>query len=331
MDDAKAAALSWEGHKMRNDSVIVDTFQGQFKSTLTCPKCRDISIKFDPFMTVCSNVLSLFDSVSCARARDKSTPRSPSTSTPLIRYPPTCSRILTATQLPYPLSHFLGISSRHHTPTKTHSPFAPLLRVAAPTVASSTHALSSPALYPRPLLLRVPTPHSCLFHTYTVITCTLPSPTAAACTNPPHSCLFHTYTVITRTLPSPTAATCANPPQLPLPHIHCHHPHSTIAHCCYVCQPPTAASSTHTLSSPALYPRPLLLRVPTPHSCLFHTYTVITRTLPSSTAATCANPPQLPLPHIHCHHPHSTLAHCCYVCQPPTAASSHCVQTDHDD
>ena len=27
MEDAKAAALSWEGHKMRNDSIIVDTFQ----------------------------------------------------------------------------------------------------------------------------------------------------------------------------------------------------------------------------------------------------------------------------------------------------------------
>ncbi|WVO17141.1 hypothetical protein L204_104832 [Cryptococcus depauperatus] len=40
----------WEGYKKRNDSVIVDLFQGQLKSTLVCPECKKESITFDPFM-----------------------------------------------------------------------------------------------------------------------------------------------------------------------------------------------------------------------------------------------------------------------------------------
>lgn len=40
----------WEYHRSRNDSIIVDWFQGQLKSTLICPDCKNISITFDPFM-----------------------------------------------------------------------------------------------------------------------------------------------------------------------------------------------------------------------------------------------------------------------------------------
>lgn len=32
------------------DSIIVDHFQGQYKSTLVCPECHHVSITFDPFM-----------------------------------------------------------------------------------------------------------------------------------------------------------------------------------------------------------------------------------------------------------------------------------------
>ncbi|KAG2011841.1 ubiquitin-specific protease [Coprinopsis cinerea AmutBmut pab1-1] len=46
----KLAAKSWEGYMLRNDSVIVDLFQGQYQSTLVCPECEKISITFDPFM-----------------------------------------------------------------------------------------------------------------------------------------------------------------------------------------------------------------------------------------------------------------------------------------
>ena len=38
----KLANESWEGYKRRNDSVIVDLFQGQYQSTLICPKCQKV-------------------------------------------------------------------------------------------------------------------------------------------------------------------------------------------------------------------------------------------------------------------------------------------------
>lgn len=44
------ARKQWEIYKLRNDSVIVDLFQGQYRSTLVCPECGKVSIKFDPFM-----------------------------------------------------------------------------------------------------------------------------------------------------------------------------------------------------------------------------------------------------------------------------------------
>ncbi|EKM81724.1 hypothetical protein AGABI1DRAFT_118809 [Agaricus bisporus var. burnettii JB137-S8] len=44
------AKKSWDGYLLRNDSVIVDLFQGQYQSTLVCPECGKVSITFDPFM-----------------------------------------------------------------------------------------------------------------------------------------------------------------------------------------------------------------------------------------------------------------------------------------
>lgn len=44
------ARTTWNGYLSRNDSVIVDLFQGQYKSTLICPECSKVSITFDPFM-----------------------------------------------------------------------------------------------------------------------------------------------------------------------------------------------------------------------------------------------------------------------------------------
>ncbi|KAF5362501.1 hypothetical protein D9756_002293 [Leucocoprinus leucothites] len=44
------AKKSWDGYLLRNDSVIVDLFQGQYQSTLVCPECSKVSITFDPFM-----------------------------------------------------------------------------------------------------------------------------------------------------------------------------------------------------------------------------------------------------------------------------------------
>ncbi|CAM9955495.1 unnamed protein product [Phaeothamnion confervicola] len=41
---------AWKGYLQRNKSIIVDTFQGQLRSALTCRKCGHSSVKFDPFM-----------------------------------------------------------------------------------------------------------------------------------------------------------------------------------------------------------------------------------------------------------------------------------------
>ncbi|KAG8697366.1 CSN-associated deubiquitinating enzyme Ubp12, partial [Ceratobasidium sp. 395] len=48
--EARLAKETWEGYKRRNDSIIVDLFQGMYKSTLVCPECAKVSITFDPFM-----------------------------------------------------------------------------------------------------------------------------------------------------------------------------------------------------------------------------------------------------------------------------------------
>ncbi|XP_059383662.1 ubiquitin carboxyl-terminal hydrolase 19 isoform X2 [Carassius carassius] len=48
--DEVVAEEAWQRHKMRNDSFVVDLFQGQYKSKLVCPVCSKVSITFDPFL-----------------------------------------------------------------------------------------------------------------------------------------------------------------------------------------------------------------------------------------------------------------------------------------
>ncbi|CAN0923377.1 Ubiquitin carboxyl-terminal hydrolase 8 [Linum grandiflorum] len=48
--DEEVADEYWRNHLARNDSIIVDICQGQYKSTLVCPVCKKVSIMFDPFM-----------------------------------------------------------------------------------------------------------------------------------------------------------------------------------------------------------------------------------------------------------------------------------------
>ncbi|KAL1827782.1 hypothetical protein ACET3Z_006194 [Daucus carota] len=50
--DEEVADEYWKNHLARNDSIIVDLCQGQYRSTLVCPHCRKSSITFDPFMYV---------------------------------------------------------------------------------------------------------------------------------------------------------------------------------------------------------------------------------------------------------------------------------------
>ncbi|CAB9499136.1 Putative ubiquitin carboxyl-terminal hydrolase 11 [Seminavis robusta] len=44
-----AASQAWECHQRRNDSLVMDTFYGQFKSTCVCPSCNRVSVSFDAF------------------------------------------------------------------------------------------------------------------------------------------------------------------------------------------------------------------------------------------------------------------------------------------
>ncbi|XP_070547285.1 LOW QUALITY PROTEIN: ubiquitin carboxyl-terminal hydrolase 8-like [Ptychodera flava] len=50
LPDVEAARLSWESHKRLNQSIMVELFQGQFKSTIQCLKCMKTSVTFDAFM-----------------------------------------------------------------------------------------------------------------------------------------------------------------------------------------------------------------------------------------------------------------------------------------
>ncbi len=47
---ARGAREAWMRHVMRNNSALVELFQGLFCSTVTCPACSTVSLTFDPFM-----------------------------------------------------------------------------------------------------------------------------------------------------------------------------------------------------------------------------------------------------------------------------------------
>jgi ubiquitin carboxyl-terminal hydrolase 4/11/15 len=48
--DVEVANEAWSGYRKRNDSIIVDLFQGQLKSRLKCPVNARLSNQFDPYM-----------------------------------------------------------------------------------------------------------------------------------------------------------------------------------------------------------------------------------------------------------------------------------------
>jgi ubiquitin C-terminal hydrolase len=42
LSDKEIANSFWDYHKARNDSIIVDLFQGQYKSRLICETCKKV-------------------------------------------------------------------------------------------------------------------------------------------------------------------------------------------------------------------------------------------------------------------------------------------------
>ena len=52
-NDLVASKRWWDLHKQREDSIIVDLFNGQFKSETICQVCNKSSITYDPFISLC--------------------------------------------------------------------------------------------------------------------------------------------------------------------------------------------------------------------------------------------------------------------------------------
>jgi len=50
--DEELSKRFWAGFLARNQSIIVDLMYGQLKSTVRCLECHNISISFDPFLTL---------------------------------------------------------------------------------------------------------------------------------------------------------------------------------------------------------------------------------------------------------------------------------------
>jgi ubiquitin carboxyl-terminal hydrolase 4/11/15 len=50
--DEEVSKEHWDGFIARNRSIIVDLMYGQLKSTVRCLTCHNISITFDPFLTL---------------------------------------------------------------------------------------------------------------------------------------------------------------------------------------------------------------------------------------------------------------------------------------
>ncbi|XP_047141245.1 ubiquitin carboxyl-terminal hydrolase 32 isoform X2 [Hydra vulgaris] len=48
--DDEVAYEAWQNHIKRNQSIVVDLFQGQLKSQVRCLHCQHISVRFDPFI-----------------------------------------------------------------------------------------------------------------------------------------------------------------------------------------------------------------------------------------------------------------------------------------
>ncbi|XP_062511876.1 ubiquitin carboxyl-terminal hydrolase 8-like isoform X3 [Corticium candelabrum] len=76
LPDVEAAQISWTNHLKRNNSVIVDMFQGQFRNTMICLSCRKQSVTFQAFMYLSlplpsSSRCSLKDCLEFFRRREK--------------------------------------------------------------------------------------------------------------------------------------------------------------------------------------------------------------------------------------------------------------------
>ncbi|GFN98221.1 ubiquitin carboxyl-terminal hydrolase [Plakobranchus ocellatus] len=50
LSEVRMATHAWEEYQASNDSIVVSTFQGQFRSTVVCSECSHVSVTYEPFM-----------------------------------------------------------------------------------------------------------------------------------------------------------------------------------------------------------------------------------------------------------------------------------------
>jgi ubiquitin carboxyl-terminal hydrolase 8 len=62
LDDTSLAIKTWKHHLLRNDSIIVDRFQGMHRTSLQCPYCDKQSTKFDIFSSLSLTLVGRTDS-----------------------------------------------------------------------------------------------------------------------------------------------------------------------------------------------------------------------------------------------------------------------------
>lgn len=51
-EDIISATETWVNHKSKNNSIIVDMFHGLLRSQIVCPFCHEMTVVFDPYMTL---------------------------------------------------------------------------------------------------------------------------------------------------------------------------------------------------------------------------------------------------------------------------------------
>ena len=56
-----AGARAWEAVQRRDDSIVMDTFYGQFQSTCVCPQCNRVSVSYDAFNHVSLQIPSPYN------------------------------------------------------------------------------------------------------------------------------------------------------------------------------------------------------------------------------------------------------------------------------
>jgi ubiquitin C-terminal hydrolase len=83
---AVASARAWDAHQRRNNSLLMDTFYGQFKSTCVCPKCNRVSVAFDTFNHVSLEIPQVKNAIVAFQALVFRAPTPDAPATKAIRY-----------------------------------------------------------------------------------------------------------------------------------------------------------------------------------------------------------------------------------------------------